>query len=101
MHAKGSFIYLQLLAIGRVGGIAGSPVEELFGASDISMTGVSTPLPLTYAKISEFVEAFATSAYNAVHRAGFDGVEIHGGQYDLEIRTSKLAEHSSSQLTAI
>ncbi|KAF7970163.1 hypothetical protein HWV62_24870 [Athelia sp. TMB] len=77
VHAKGSFIYLQLAAIGRVGGLGGVS-QELLSASDIPMTGLPAPLPLTHAKIEEFIEAFATSAYNAVHKAGFDGVEVHG-----------------------
>ena len=90
MHAKGSFIYLQLAAIGRVGGIGEASVQELLSASNIPMTGLPAPRPLTHAKIEEFVEAFATSAYNAVHKAGFDGVEVHGGAYHLENKQKTL-----------
>ena len=36
------------------------------------------PRPLTKAEIAEYVQLFATAARNAIERAGFDGVEIHG-----------------------
>lgn len=43
------------------------------------MTGQTVqPRPLTKAEIQEFVQLYATAGSNAVHRAGFDGVEIHG-----------------------
>ncbi|KZP25023.1 NADH:flavin oxidoreductase/NADH oxidase [Athelia psychrophila] len=71
VHAKGSFIYLQLGSVGRPGGV--------LGASDIPLAGqVPAPRSLTHSEIKEFTEFFVTSAYNAVHKAGFDGVEIHG-----------------------
>lgn len=31
-----------------------------------------------YTEIKEYVELFAIAASNAVHKAGFDGVELHG-----------------------
>jgi NADPH2 dehydrogenase len=37
-----------------------------------------TPQELTLAEISQFVEFYAQAVDNAVHKAGFDGVEIHG-----------------------
>ena len=36
------------------------------------------PRPLTVAEIQEYVQWYAKAARNAVHGAGFDGVEIHG-----------------------
>lgn len=33
---------------------------------------------MTVAEIKEFVQLYAVAASNAVHKAGFDGVEIHG-----------------------
>jgi 2,4-dienoyl-CoA reductase-like NADH-dependent reductase (Old Yellow Enzyme family) len=36
------------------------------------------PRPLTKAEIAEYARLYATAARNAVERAGFDGVEIHG-----------------------
>lgn len=33
--------------------------------------------PLTIPEIKEYVKLYGTAASNAVHKAGFDGVEIH------------------------
>ncbi|KAJ7255776.1 hypothetical protein C8J57DRAFT_1186402 [Mycena rebaudengoi] len=85
VHAQGSFIYLQLWALGR----AARPAE--LHAEDPSMPYVSAsdiplrerpatdipPRPLSIAEIQEYVTLYATAASNAVHKAGFDGVEIH------------------------
>ena len=35
------------------------------------------PRPLTEAEIKDYIAAYAAAAINAVHGAGFDGVEIH------------------------
>lgn len=40
--------------------------------------GGPSPRPLTHDEILEYIELFGQAAHNAVHRAGFDGVEIHG-----------------------
>lgn len=32
----------------------------------------------TYPEVKQYVQDYATAAYNAVIRAGFDGVEVHG-----------------------
>ncbi|TCD71420.1 hypothetical protein EIP91_010126 [Steccherinum ochraceum] len=81
VHAKGSFIYAQLWALGR----QSNPdfiVEEGYeyvGVSDIPLEGKgANPRPLTTAEVKEYVQLYATAAANAVHKAGFDGVEIHG-----------------------
>ncbi|KAJ7753303.1 FMN-linked oxidoreductase [Mycena olivaceomarginata] len=82
VHAQGSFIFLQLLALGR-GAIpsvlkAEDPTFELVSASDIpNAEGAEKPRPLTVAEIQEYVELYAQAAKNAVEAAGFDGVEIH------------------------
>ena len=47
-------------------------------ASDIALPDEVTPIPLTIPEIKEYIELFATAASNAVQKAGFDGVEIHG-----------------------
>lgn len=101
VHERGSFIYVQLAAIGRAALLdvlekdGGHP---LVSSSDVLLTGASAPpRPLTVegqrvviyltvnmltlsflTEIKQYVEDFATAAYNAVHGAGFDGVEIHG-----------------------
>ncbi|KAL5532353.1 hypothetical protein ACEPAF_5923 [Sanghuangporus sanghuang] len=35
------------------------------------------PHPLTHEEILEYIDLFGQAAHNAVHRAGFDGVEVH------------------------
>jgi NADPH2 dehydrogenase len=80
VHAKGSFIYLQLYAMGR----AARP-EFLHGHPLVSASGlrlstaapdIPDPRPLTIPEINEYVELFAAAARNAI-AAGFDGVEVH------------------------
>ncbi|KAF7792773.1 hypothetical protein EIP86_003871 [Pleurotus ostreatoroseus] len=87
VHAKGSFIYVQLWASGRA---AHPKVLEEEGhypyvsASDIALsTSPVKPRPLTLDEIKEYIQLFATAASNAVHGAGFDGVEIHGANSNL------------------
>jgi NADPH2 dehydrogenase len=80
VHAKGSFIYSQLWALGRTAN-PNTLAEDGFdfvSASDVPMaSGSSAPRPLTKEEIQEYIQMFAQAAENAI-RAGFDGVEIHG-----------------------
>ncbi|KAJ6581851.1 FMN-linked oxidoreductase [Mycena capillaripes] len=81
VHAKGSYMYLQLWALGR-GATVATLVEEglsdaYVSASDVPISGRKPPRPLTVDEIQEYVQLYATAASNAVHKAGFDGVEIH------------------------
>src|ERR1700685_501869 len=83
VHAKGSFMYLQLWALGRTAQPdeikKENPLNDFTAASTITLTGASvSPRPMTTAEIKEFVQLHANAASNAVHKAGFDGVEIHG-----------------------
>jgi NADPH2 dehydrogenase len=76
VHANNSFIFLQIAALGRA---ARDPSIDLVGPSDIPLAGSSRmPRPMTLDDIKDFVDLFATAASNAVHKSGFDGVEIHG-----------------------
>ncbi|KAJ6520563.1 hypothetical protein C8R45DRAFT_64209 [Mycena sanguinolenta] len=79
VHAKGSYMYLQLWALGRTADVETLAEDGLpyVSASDIPVHGGATPHPLTIEEIEEYVQLYATAASNAVHRAGFDGVEIH------------------------
>ncbi|KAJ7301820.1 hypothetical protein DFH08DRAFT_794918 [Mycena albidolilacea] len=85
VHAKGSFIYLQLWALGRAARPAELHAEDpslpYVSASDIPLGGRPAteikPRPLSVQEIHEYAELYATAASNAVHKAGFDGVEIH------------------------
>ncbi|KAF9077407.1 hypothetical protein BDP27DRAFT_1379648 [Rhodocollybia butyracea] len=85
VHDKGSYIYLQLWALGRTPIPGTALVEPDFpydhvSPSDISITpdDPKKPRPLTVSEIKEYVHWYATAAKNAVERAGFDGVEVHG-----------------------
>ncbi|KAJ7697870.1 FMN-linked oxidoreductase [Mycena rosella] len=83
VHAKGSFIYCQLFAMGRAATapeLANPGVDfDLVSASAIPLPGETiTPRPLTIPEIQEYVRIFVAAAENAVNKAGFDGVEIHG-----------------------
>jgi len=45
--------------------------------SSRTSTPVPVPRALTIAEIKDYIEWFAQAAANAVHGAGFDGVELH------------------------
>ncbi|KAI0693777.1 NADH:flavin oxidoreductase/NADH oxidase [Cerioporus squamosus] len=83
VHAKGSYIYLQLWALGRAARPkvfhAEFPDYPYVSASDIplSTSPNDIPRPLTKDEIKEYVQWYGQAASNAVHRAGFDGVELH------------------------
>lgn len=81
VHAKGSFIFLQIWALGRAAKNdqlkSEDPKFDVVSASDIPFKGGETPRPLTRDEIQEYVRYFGIAADNAVNKAGFDGVEIH------------------------
>jgi N-ethylmaleimide reductase len=89
VHAKGGRIFAQITHCGRIGHpslypngelpVAPSPVAS--GEQMISFQGPldhPTPREATKAEIAGIIEEFAQSARNAIE-AGFDGVEVHGG----------------------
>ncbi|KAG6839116.1 hypothetical protein C0991_005689 [Blastosporella zonata] len=86
VHAHGSSIFLQLWAIGRVAKtsvLASYGTLEpypLVGPSDKPVASSEGPPPraLTLDEIQEYIGYYARAAHNAVHLAGFDGVEVHG-----------------------
>ncbi|GAB7321996.1 hypothetical protein MBLNU13_g03054t1 [Cladosporium sp. NU13] len=81
VHEKGSFLWLQLWALGRVADqeykrSTGS--GDLISSSDVPVAeGAPAPRPLTEDEIQEYIQAYASAAANAVKKAGLDGVEIH------------------------
>ncbi|KAJ7272592.1 hypothetical protein B0H12DRAFT_1292307 [Mycena haematopus] len=79
-HAKGSLIYLQMWALGRAvqADILAKENSICVSSSDIPLPGGPKPRPLTVNEIKEYTEMYAQAAINAVHKARFDGVEIHG-----------------------
>ncbi|KAF7195793.1 Chanoclavine-I aldehyde reductase fgaOx3 [Pseudocercospora fuligena] len=90
VHAKGSYIFLQLVALGRVADEEQLKKEggyPVVGASAIPFRGTgmgegvvvegATPHPLTQDEIQTTVDDFVQAAKNGIE-AGFDGIEIHG-----------------------
>ncbi|KAH9945547.1 NADH:flavin oxidoreductase/NADH oxidase [Amylocystis lapponica] len=83
VHANGSYIFLQIFAIGRSAEVAQLAKEDpnipYVSSGNIALTGIpESPRPMTLSEIHDNVRAHAIAAANAVHRAGFDGVEVHG-----------------------
>ncbi|KAJ3814043.1 NADH:flavin oxidoreductase/NADH oxidase [Lentinula lateritia] len=82
VHAKGSYIYLQVAAMGRAAQPSvlqsHDPAYDVVGAGDIPMAGGEVPRPITVEEIQASIGDFVQAATNAVHKAGFDGVELHG-----------------------
>ncbi|KAJ5103266.1 Aldolase-type TIM barrel [Penicillium argentinense] len=80
VHAKGSYIYLQLWALGRVADptyLSKLGAHDVVSASDIPASAdAQTPRSLSEEDIQSFINDYAQAARNAV-AAGFDGVEIH------------------------
>ena len=80
VRAKGSHIFLQIWALGRV---ANPEVIKKEGYDVVSASAIASgadhvvPRALTEEEIEDFIQDFAQAAKNAVE-AGFDGVEIHG-----------------------
>jgi NADPH2 dehydrogenase len=80
VHAKGSFIYLQLWALGRLAqpDVLAKTGHKLVSSSSIAV-GPDQPAPhaLTEAEIEAYILDYVHAAKNAI-AAGFDGVQIHG-----------------------
>lgn len=82
VHSKGSYIFVQIWALGRT---ASPDVIASEGYSFVapSSIGLKTrpspqlPRPLTIPEIKEYVKLFAKAAHDAVNIAGFDGIELH------------------------
>ncbi|KAH9851287.1 NADH:flavin oxidoreductase/NADH oxidase [Lenzites betulinus] len=107
VHAKGSFIFMQLWALGRSARVdylrEKDPDYPYVSASEIPLRGKDeVPRALTIPEIKEYVQAFAQAAHNAIHGAGFDGVEIHGAhgylvdQFLQEMSNKRIDEYGGS-----
>jgi len=82
VHANGSYIFLQLIALGRATDPellkSEDPNFEFVGASAIPISSsYPSPRPLTVEEIKTYVQWYADAADKAVNQAGFDGVELH------------------------
>ncbi|VDB95567.1 unnamed protein product [Peniophora sp. CBMAI 1063] len=90
VHARHSFIYLQLWVIGREVDpdilAALDPSYPYISASGIPVEGRSrAPRAITREEIQEYVRQFARVAKTAVEDAGFDGIEVNAaGGYLLD-----------------
>ena len=88
VHANGSYIFVQLWALGRTadpvvlkqeggfGLVAPSPIPLGRGGPHSSDGEVVVPHELTTAEIKEYSQLYSKAASNAIE-AGFDGVEVH------------------------
>ncbi|KAF2716244.1 NADH flavin oxidoreductase/12-oxophytodienoate reductase [Polychaeton citri CBS 116435] len=82
VHAKGSFIWLQLWAMGRAANpqlLAAEGQGTPVAPSAIPMgDDAPTPRELSEDEIKTYIANYTQAARNAIEGAGFDGVEIHG-----------------------
>jgi NADPH2 dehydrogenase len=81
VHAKGSFIWCQLWALGRAAQadvLAEETGFKMVSSSAVPVAdGKDVPQAMTEEEIYGFIGDYAQAAKNAIE-AGFDGVEIHG-----------------------
>jgi NADPH2 dehydrogenase len=81
VHEKGSFIYVQLWALGRAASADFMKKKglDVVSSSDVPISkNSSVPRPLKEEEILKTIGEYAQAAKDAVEIAGFDGVEIHG-----------------------
>ncbi|KAI0676096.1 NADH:flavin oxidoreductase/NADH oxidase [Trametes maxima] len=107
VHAKGSSIFIQLWALGRAARPEllhqENPDYPYVSASPIALsTSPSDQAHLVRPEIKEYVQRYASAAANAVHKAGFDGVEVHGAggylvdQFLQEVSNKRTDEYGGS-----
>lgn len=80
VHAKGSYIFCQLWALGRAAdpALLEKDGHTVLGPSSLAMNDEApTPTVMTENDIQQFIQTYVGAAKNAID-AGFDGVEIHG-----------------------
>jgi NADPH2 dehydrogenase len=86
VHEAGSYIYLQLWALGRSADPevkARDGTGDVVSSSAVAQEGGPVPRELTEEEIWTYIEDYANAAATAVKVAGFDGVELHGGNNSL------------------
>ncbi|KAL2834559.1 hypothetical protein BJY01DRAFT_253050 [Aspergillus pseudoustus] len=80
VHARGSYIFCQLWALGRAAQpeVLAKEGYEVISSGNVPMADTSpVPRSLSKEEVRDWIEDYATAARNAI-AAGFDGVEIHG-----------------------
>jgi NADPH2 dehydrogenase len=87
VHKAGSYIFLQLWALGRS---ADPEHKRRQGTGDVVSSSAvpetengHVPRPLTESEIWEYIEDYAAAAKTGVEVVGFDGVELHGANGSL------------------
>lgn len=81
VHAKDCFMYLQLWAVGRAAdaGFLCSHDLPLVSSSDVPLNSAGPkPRSQTISEIQDCIFQYSVASKSAI-AAGFDGVEIHGG----------------------
>ncbi|KAK0713046.1 NADH:flavin oxidoreductase/NADH oxidase [Lasiosphaeria miniovina] len=81
VHARGARIFCQLWHPGRSGNpvILASHGHRLLAPSAVPIDATrAVPEAMSEADIATTIADYAAAARNAVERAGFDGVEVHG-----------------------
>ena len=90
LHQKAAKLFVQLVHVGRIGHIDNLPKGgRIVGVSSIPARGMtftkpkqakhySVPEVLTTREVDRIIEDYVSAARNAI-RAGFDGVELQGG----------------------
>ncbi|KAI0702828.1 NADH:flavin oxidoreductase/NADH oxidase [Cerioporus squamosus] len=108
VHEKHSYIYMQIWALGRAAVPAALKAENpdypyvAPSAIPLSTRPEDVPRELTIPEIKQYVEAFAQAARNAVHSAGFDGVEVHAAngylidQFTQDLSNQRTDEYGGS-----
>lgn len=99
VHARGSFIYIQLWVVGRA--IRAGALEQ--GAEAVSSGDVPVgpdspvPRPLHEGELQDVIGEFREAAKKAI-LAGFDGVELHGANgYLLDQFTQDVSNNRTDQ----
>ncbi|KAL6918669.1 hypothetical protein ACHAP8_010655 [Fusarium lateritium] len=100
VHRKGSYIFVQLFAMGRAATVEVAKEEgiDIISASSLSFEGSNAqPRAMTLEEIYNMIDAFVTASKNAV-AAGFDGVEIHGANgYLLDQFLQDVSNHRNDE----
>ncbi|KAJ3926158.1 MAG: hypothetical protein NXY57DRAFT_756697 [Lentinula lateritia] len=110
IHAGGCFAFMQIWALGRAAEYEDPGVEdtskpfEYVSSSDVQLFGLKDkpPRPLTLSEIKEYISDFGKAASNAVHGAGFDGVEVHAAngylcdQFTQDVANKRTDEYGGS-----
>ncbi|KAK4057147.1 hypothetical protein OIO90_001642 [Microbotryomycetes sp. JL221] len=81
VHSKGSFIYLQLWALGRAADAKNlkeqDGIDDVVSFTDEPFEGGAKPRMITRDEMKQYVKEYAQAAKNFIEKAGGDGVEIH------------------------